>query len=305
MLAVVLTSALANRIVWQLRWAWGLRQWLALRLGGASALLWRPWSTSLWLGLAAACLLTTAPHERLLLALLASLSGSLGSRGMGRARRWAGPPVHRDGSPCHQCGNPWQRGFIERDGRAYCSVSCWLDHHRDRGLAADQAAAEVFNSDGTPARWEVLPAPQAVVDAAAAQDLLNRGQGHVYLDVRTAAEFAASPPPGAVNVPLFHRRGDRLAPNRAFLREVTTHYPKATPLLVDGAAGSRMALAVRGLLAAGYVNVVPVIGDRARPTAAPAAPRAAEQTADGPARASAPTAPPTPAEDCHAEPTCP
>jgi rhodanese-related sulfurtransferase len=305
LLVVVLTSALANRVVWQMRWAWSLRQWLAPRLRGAAALLWRPWSTSFWLGLAAACLLTTGLREGLLLGLLASLSGSLGSRGLGRARQSTGPSPRSHGQPCQQCGRPWHRHAIERDGRSFCCLSCWFDHHRDTRLEADHAAAEVLSPDGTPAAWDVLPAPQAAVDPAAAQVLLNRGQGHVYLDVRTAPEFAAGHPAGAVNVPLFHRRGDRLAPNRAFLREVTTHFPRTTPLVVDGAAGSRAAIVVRGLLAAGYGTVIPVTYTRLRQAASPGAAGGPERGAGGPTGAPAPTTPPTPAEDCHAEPTCP
>jgi rhodanese-related sulfurtransferase len=161
---------------------------------------------------------------------------------------------------CQQCGKPWRRGFLEYQGRYYCSLTCRIGYLRDTQLSSHQAATEIFAADGTPVKRDLYAAPAPEISAAEARVLLESEQGYVYLDVRSPREFESGHPAGAVNVPIYHRRPDGLVPNHAFLQGVAAYFRQDARLLVGGGNGNRAELATGGLLAAGYTSVTPVRG---------------------------------------------
>lgn len=85
-------------------------------------------------------------------------------------------------------------------------------------------------------------------------------EGYRYLDVRTAEEFAAGHPAGAVCVPVVFRTPQGPQPNPDFLSVVEKHFPKDAKLVVGCQAGGRSAKACKILASAGYGNVVNVAG---------------------------------------------
>ena len=90
---------------------------------------------------------------------------------------------------------------------------------------------------------------------------LESGDGNVYLDVRTVAEFEKGHPPGAWNVPVMSRHADgRMAPNDHFLRVVEATLPKGAMVISGCRSGRRSARAASIMLQAGYTNVVNMVG---------------------------------------------
>ena len=95
-----------------------------------------------------------------------------------------------------------------------------------------------------------------------AKALLDASQGHVYLDVRTVAEFDAGHVPGAKNVPLLDldpMRGGR-APNPRFVEIVERNFPKDAKIICGCQRGQRSYRATEALLAADFTNVVDMRG---------------------------------------------
>ena len=95
-----------------------------------------------------------------------------------------------------------------------------------------------------------------------AKALLDAGQGHVYLDVRTVEEFDAGHVPGAKNIPFVERdplRGG-MAPNPQFVNIVEGNFPKDAKLICGCQRGQRSYRATEALLAAGFENVVDMRG---------------------------------------------
>jgi rhodanese-related sulfurtransferase len=93
-----------------------------------------------------------------------------------------------------------------------------------------------------------------------AYEILQRDSTAVYLDVRTAEEFAAGHPEGAINVPVLFFRGGGSSPNPDFVSTVQRLVPQTTPLLVGCQAGGRSQRGSELLIAAGYSNVSNVRG---------------------------------------------
>jgi len=95
------------------------------------------------------------------------------------------------------------------------------------------------------------------LDPRAAKELLDGGQGWVYLDVRTEPEFRAGHAAGAFNVPVILRDASgRGAPNPEFVAVVTKNFPTATRFVVGCASGVRSLRACEALAAAGYRELV-------------------------------------------------
>lgn len=80
--------------------------------------------------------------------------------------------------------------------------------------------------------------------------------GYTYVDVRTAAEYAAGHPRGAYNVPVLTSVGGRMTPNPEFVRVIAALFPSDARLVVGCAAGKRSLTAVRQLQAAGFSGLV-------------------------------------------------
>jgi rhodanese-related sulfurtransferase len=81
-------------------------------------------------------------------------------------------------------------------------------------------------------------------------------EGWTYVDVRTAQEFEAGHPPGAVNVPLMHAGGPGMTPNPDFLPVMSAAFAKDAKIVVGCKAGGRSLRAAQALLGAGFANVV-------------------------------------------------
>jgi rhodanese-related sulfurtransferase len=93
-----------------------------------------------------------------------------------------------------------------------------------------------------------------------AYETLQRNPRAVYLDVRTAEEFAAGHPEGAVNVPVVFFRGGGSTPNPEFVATVQRIVGLDAPVLVGCQAGGRSQRGAELLVAAGYGDVTNVRG---------------------------------------------
>ena len=89
-----------------------------------------------------------------------------------------------------------------------------------------------------------------------AHDLLEKGPGSIYIDVRTVREFVAGHPAGAVNVPVAFPDPDRgMMMNEEFVKVVEGHFAKEKKIIVGCQAGPRADAAARLLQEAGYQDV--------------------------------------------------
>jgi len=95
-----------------------------------------------------------------------------------------------------------------------------------------------------------------------AKALLSEGSGHVYLDVRSAAEFEAGRPAGAWNIPLAEPNPatGEWEFNRQFLSTVESRFTRDARLIVGCQSGGRSAQACEILQAAGFVSAVNMTG---------------------------------------------
>ena len=89
--------------------------------------------------------------------------------------------------------------------------------------------------------------------APAEAHALITGEGYVYIDVRSVAEFEAGHPAGAYNVPLAHAGG---VPNPSFAAVIERRFGKAGAIVVGCQAGGRSLRAATLLAEAGFTNVV-------------------------------------------------
>lgn len=97
------------------------------------------------------------------------------------------------------------------------------------------------------------------VSVTEAHDLQQ--DGHVYVDVRSSAEFAAGHPAGAYNVPLLESGPfGRLAPNPDFLRVIAGLFASDAKLLMGCQVGGRSQRAAEILLSHGFTDVANVRG---------------------------------------------
>jgi rhodanese-related sulfurtransferase len=81
-------------------------------------------------------------------------------------------------------------------------------------------------------------------------------EAHVYVDVRTAEEFAAGHPGGAFNVPVMIAAAAGLAPNPEFVAVMERAFAKDTPIIVGCKMGGRSARAAKELALAGFTRVL-------------------------------------------------
>lgn len=89
-----------------------------------------------------------------------------------------------------------------------------------------------------------------------AYDLLEKGPGCVYIDVRTVREFSAGHPQGAVNIPVaFPDPAQGMVLNQDFVKVVEANFPKDKKIIVGCQAGPRSDAAARLLAEAGYQDI--------------------------------------------------
>lgn len=102
------------------------------------------------------------------------------------------------------------------------------------------------------------------ITAVEAKALLDNDKSITYLDVRTVKEFEASRPAGSWNIPflVFDENGERVK-NADFLAVVEANFEKGARLVVGCQSGTRSKMAQGVLIAAGFNNVVSMLGGMA------------------------------------------
>ncbi len=94
-----------------------------------------------------------------------------------------------------------------------------------------------------------------------AKALLDSGNGHIYLDVRTVSEFEAGHPQGAKNIPFLEQDPLRgMSINPRFAEIVEKNFGKSANLICGCQKGGRSYRAAETLKAAGFQNVVDMRG---------------------------------------------
>jgi rhodanese-related sulfurtransferase len=95
------------------------------------------------------------------------------------------------------------------------------------------------------------------IDPQQTQSILQQDGNAVYLDVRTAEEFANGHVPGAVNIPamLPDPVSRRMAPNPNFVDAVLAGYPKDKKIICGCQMGGRSQFAADQLTQAGFSDV--------------------------------------------------
>jgi rhodanese-related sulfurtransferase len=100
------------------------------------------------------------------------------------------------------------------------------------------------------------------IDPKQTSDMLQQNASAVYLDVRTAEEFANGHVPGAVNVPVMapDPMSRRMTPNPKFLETVAARYPKDAKIICGCQMGGRSQYAAEILVSAGFADVSNMVG---------------------------------------------
>ncbi|MGZ9211143.1 MAG: rhodanese-like domain-containing protein [Candidatus Binatia bacterium] len=94
-----------------------------------------------------------------------------------------------------------------------------------------------------------------------AHDTLSADKSVVYIDVRTAQEFANGHPAGAVNIPVaFADPARGMVLNENFINVVERNFAKDKKIIVGCQAGSRSTRAAGMLLEAGYQDIANLLG---------------------------------------------
>ncbi|MGH7961329.1 MAG: rhodanese-like domain-containing protein [Candidatus Binatia bacterium] len=90
-----------------------------------------------------------------------------------------------------------------------------------------------------------------------AQQVLEKDQTVIYLDVRTAPEFTAGHPRRGINIPVvfFDQATRQPTPNPDFLQVVEANIPKDATVIVGCQAGMRSQRAADLMTQAGYTNI--------------------------------------------------
>ena len=93
------------------------------------------------------------------------------------------------------------------------------------------------------------------------KELLDGGEGWIYVDVRSVEEYQAGHVPGAYNVPFAYLDpGGGMAPNMDFVEVMKKRFQPGDKLVVGCAAGGRSARACDLLEPAGFSNLVNMHG---------------------------------------------
>jgi rhodanese-related sulfurtransferase len=95
------------------------------------------------------------------------------------------------------------------------------------------------------------------INAAQANEILQKDSGVVYLDVRTEQEFQNGHVPKAVNIPVVNPdpATRQMKPNPDFLRLVEASFSREKTLIVGCQAGGRSQYAADLLAQAGFTDV--------------------------------------------------
>ena len=101
----------------------------------------------------------------------------------------------------------------------------------------------------------------AQLEPREAKAAMDEAGNAVYLDVRTAMEFAQGHPEGAINIPVAVPGAAGMVPNPDFLNVVQKVLPdKDQPVFCGCQVGMRSQMAAEAMARAGYSNLVNVQG---------------------------------------------
>lgn len=89
---------------------------------------------------------------------------------------------------------------------------------------------------------------------------LIEDESYVYIDVRTAEEFAAAHVPGAKNVPVLERTPAGMQPNAKFVQVVEANFSKDFKCVLGCLRGMRSLRAAHMLIDAGFTGIVDMRG---------------------------------------------
>lgn len=163
----------------------------------------------------------------------------------------------RASQSCAVCATPYEEDVsIERGGLTFCSTTCWFDYLRAR----PKPRKKLVGPSGEIIRQEIYPLSYKNATNKEAFDLMESGEGYVYIDVRSVPEFQNGHPAGASNVPIFHREPMGMVPNSDFVIVMEAHFPRDTKLLLGCQSGKRSLTAAEALVAAGFKDVTNVKG---------------------------------------------
>ena len=100
------------------------------------------------------------------------------------------------------------------------------------------------------------------IDPKQTHETLQKDPNAVYIDVRTAEEFAHGHVPGSVNIPVMSPdpMSRRMSPNPNFLPAVQSSYPKDKKIICGCQMGGRSQYAADMLVQAGYSDVSNMVG---------------------------------------------
>jgi rhodanese-related sulfurtransferase len=100
------------------------------------------------------------------------------------------------------------------------------------------------------------------IDPKQTHETLQKDSNAVYIDVRTAEEFAQGHVPGSVNIPVMSPdpMSRRMSPNPNFLASVQSNYPRDKKIICGCQMGGRSQYAADMLVQAGYSDVSNMVG---------------------------------------------
>jgi rhodanese-related sulfurtransferase len=234
-----------------------MREWIEDRSQFLAKLVNCPHCLSFWLAVGGTSVLVAIRGMSLLEFALFVLIGWRGAYFINRTvdgRQEAASAIPPE---CLQCGDSLDRQtFIERGSLAFCSPDCWFDYLRQRPIPRDQ----LLGAGGEILRQEIYPMSYKNVTPAEALQLLEEGESHRYVDVRSIPEFQNGHPKGSFNVPVMHREAAGMVPNPDFLTVMQVHFDQDTPLLIGCQSGVRSVRAAEALVASGFTQVTNVTG---------------------------------------------
>ena len=98
------------------------------------------------------------------------------------------------------------------------------------------------------------------IDPQDASDALAQDAGAIYLDVRSAAEYAQGHAPDAWNIPILHASPQGMRPNADFAQVAAAVLPQDVLLIVGCKSGQRSAMACQALEQLGFTKAANLSG---------------------------------------------
>lgn len=231
-----------------------LRDNLAKRSAFMGKLISCPHCLCFWLSLGGGALLSENPLQLGCAVLLGWRGGYYLNRLLDNLSGGNAPP--HSARQCHLCSQPYKKGFLERQGRYFCSYRCWFDSLKDQR----RKERPIFDDKGLFIQQEVYPMSVKNVNPTQAKELLDGDEGYIYIDVRSMPEYETSHPAGALNIPIMHKEAMGMVPNNDFVRIVEKNFAHDAKLLLGCQMGGRSMRAAQALTAAGFIDISNVDG---------------------------------------------